>query len=135
VSVDHLWVTISAVLVIMMQPGFSCLESGLVRAKNSINVALKNLYDFCIASITFVLFGFGIMFGASWLGVFGTHGFLFGRDAPVGDVVFFFFQLAFCGTATTIVSGAVAERVRFFAYCFVAILLSGVIYPLFGHWA
>jgi Amt family ammonium transporter len=135
VSIDLLWVTISAVLVILMQPGFSCLESGLVRAKNSINVALKNLYDFSIAAVTFVLFGYGLMFGASALGLIGSDGFLFGENATPAELVFFLFQMAFCGTATTIVSGAVAERMRFYAYCFNAILLSGLIYPLFGHWA
>ncbi len=119
----------------MMQPGFSCLESGMVRAKNSINVSLKNLFDFCIAAIAFLLVGYGIMFGSSYAGLFGADRFLFGDGAPVDELVFFFFQMAFCGTSTTIVSGAVAERMRFFAYCFNALLMSILIYPLFGHWA
>jgi len=132
---DQFWVLMSAVLVVAMQAGFSNLESGLVRAKNSINVAFKNLIDFCIAALIYAAVGFGLMFGPSWSGLIGTDpGLLLGA----GDAwlyVFFFFQVAFCGTATTIVSGAVAERMRFSAYCACSVVISLLVYPVAGHWA
>ena len=133
--VDLLWVLACAVLVVLMQAGFTCVESGLVRAKNSINVAFKNLIDFCIASVLYGLAGFGLMFGASWYGLIGTEPeMLFGQPSTWLSTVFFF-QVAFCGTATTIVSGAVAERMCFSAYCGSAVLVSLIIYPIVGHWA
>ena len=132
---DEFWVLICAVLVVSMQAGFTCVESGMVRAKNSINVAFKNLIDFCIASVLFAVAGFGLMFGTSWHGLIGDEpGMLLGEPTP-WLFVFFFFQLAFCGTATTIVSGAVAERMRFSAYCVSAAMISLLIYPIVGHWA
>jgi len=122
-------------LVLLMQAGFTCLETGLVRAKNSINVAIKNVVDFCMASIVFWLFGFALMFGASGWGLFGTDHFLLeGIDTP-RMWTFFLFQLTFCGTATTIISGAVAERMHFKGYLMVSVLISALIYPLMGHWA
>ncbi|WP_051278669.1 ammonium transporter [Solimonas flava] len=133
--VDYLWVLASAVLVVLMQAGFTCVESGLVRAKNSINVAFKNLIDFCIASVLFGLLGFGLMFGTSWHGLVGEVPDIFMKTPDAWMATLFFFQLAFCGTATTIVSGAVAERMRFSAYCLSAVLVSLLIYPIAGHWA
>ncbi len=132
---DNLWVIVSAVLVFLMQPGFMCLESGLTRPKNSINVAIKNLADFVLSVIGFWLVGFGIMFGLSNSGIVGTTHFLpeFGHNFHL--ISFFLFQTMFCGTATTIFSGAVAERIKFSSYLQVAILLSFFIYPFFGHWA
>ena len=118
----------------LMQVGFSCLESGLVRTKNSINVAAKNFADFCLSSALFWLFGFALMFGVTYGGIFGTSGFFFGEAATPWLLAFFIFQMGFCGTATTIVSGAVAERMRFGGYLVVATILSGLIYPLVGHW-
>ncbi|MEQ9248353.1 MAG: diguanylate cyclase, partial [Nitratireductor sp.] len=114
-TIDAGWVVICTVLVLLMQAGFICLETGLVRAKNSINVALKNVSDFCIASLLFWAVGFGLMFGASDSGIIGASGFFpsVGLNATANDVwliAFFFFQLAFCSTAVTIFSGAVAER-------------------------
>jgi ammonium transporter len=117
-----------------MQAGFSCLESGLVRSKNSINVAAKNFADFCLASAVFWLFGFALMFGATSGGIFGTSGFLFDDTANPWLMAFFIFQLGFCGTAVTIVSGAVSERMRFAGYLVIATILSAVIYPVIGHW-
>lgn len=134
-NLDISWVLISAALVLLMQVGFCLLESGLVRAKNSINVAIKNMSDLCISSVFYWLFGFGIMFGFSWNGWLGTEFFMIdSRDNP-SLVSFFVFQLVFCGTATTIISGAVAERMRFSAYLLIAAISSGIIYPFFGHWA
>ena len=132
--IDNFWVIISAVLVFLMQPGFMCLESGLTRPKNSINVAIKNLADFVFSVMAFWLIGFGMMFGLSFAGMIGITGFTpeFNDNFHLGS--FFLFQTMFCGTATTIFSGAVAERMKFSSYLIVAILMSAFIYPLFGHW-
>jgi len=134
--IDIGWIMLCAILVTLMQAGFMCLESGLTRSKNSINVAIKNLADFAISVVLFWILGYALMFGASWLGWLGTDRFLFDPShGQMSDSAFFLFQAVFCGTAVTIISGAVAERMRFGSYLFVAILVSGLIYPLFGHWA
>lgn len=135
-TIDQLWVLLCTGLVFLMQAGFMCLESGLTRAKNSINVAVKNIADFGISVALFWVFGYGIMFGISRAGWIGTNDFF--PSAEVDNsfaTVFFLYQAMFCGTATTIISGAVAERLKFSAYIIIAILVSGIIYPLFGHWA
>ncbi|MCE7999008.1 MAG: ammonium transporter [Rhodobiaceae bacterium] len=139
-TIDAGWVVICTVLVLLMQAGFICLETGLVRAKNSINVALKNISDFCIASLLFWAVGFGLMFGASDGGLVGGSGFFpsVGLNATENDVwliAFFFFQLAFCSTAVTIFSGAVAERMSFRSFIIASVLLAAIIYPVTGHWA
>ena len=126
---------LSAALMFVMQAGFLCLESGLVRSKNSINVAAKNLSDFALSSAVFWLFGFGIMFGESYSGWFGTSGFVFGDNAQPMLIAIFLFQMMFCGTAATLVSGAVAERMNFFGYLMITLTLTLLIYPLVGHWA
>ncbi len=131
---DIAWILVCAALVMLMQAGFSCLESGLVRTKNSINVATKNFADFCLSSVLFWLFGFALMFGDTAGGWIGTSGFLFGETGKPWLMAFFIFQLGFCGTATTIVSGAVAERMRFSGYLVAAAIISAVIYPVIGHW-
>ncbi|WP_293326613.1 ammonium transporter [Parvibaculum sp.] len=139
-SIDTTWVLVCTVLVLLMQAGFTCLESGLVRAKNSINVAVKNVVDFCVSGLGFWAIGFGLMFGASQSGLIGASEFAMVGQAGSSDVlpwtmVFFFFQLAFCSTSTTVVSGAVAERMNFRGYIITAAILSTLIYPVFGHWA
>jgi len=134
--IDILWVIIAAGLVFMMQGGFLCLESGLTRSKNSINVAIKNLTDFGIAVVLYWIFGFALMFGITNDGWVGTTHFL--PNIGQGEAwlaTFFLFQVMFCATAATIVSGAIAERTRFKAYIIITIVISGLIYPLFGHWA
>lgn len=133
---DILWMLISSGLVFFMQAGFLCLESGLTRTKNSINVAIKNITDFGIATLVFYSIGFGLMYGKTQYGLFGSDSFFttFSIDHPETPV-FFLFQLMFCGTAATIVSGAVAERMKFGAYLIVTALISSTIYPIFGHWA
>ncbi|MEM7184486.1 MAG: ammonium transporter [Spirochaetota bacterium] len=133
---DILWVLISAGLVFFMQAGFLCLESGLTRTKNSINVAIKNITDFGIATLLYYFLGFGFMFGSSLYGLIGSDSFFpnFTTNEPAIPVLFIF-QLMFCGTTATIVSGAVAERMRFGAYIIVTILISSTLYPIFGHWA
>ncbi len=119
-----------------MQPGFMCLESGLTRSKNSINVAVKNLADFGVSVALFWVFGYALMFGASYGGWFGFTGFLLNLDNNAPKLAaFFLFQTMFCSTATTIVSGAVAERLKFQAYLIIAAIASGLIYPIFGHWS
>lgn len=133
-DVDILWVTISAALVFFMQAGFLMLEAGLVRAKNTINVAIKNLIDYIAGSIGFFIVGFGLMFGSSVSGIFGCDLFMLDGLSTGKQFAFFLFQIAFMGTAATIVSGAVAERIRFHAYLIVSILISVIIYPVFGHW-
>jgi len=132
--IDILWILICAALVMLMQAGFSCLESGSVRTKNSINVAAKNFADFCVSSAVFWLFGFALMFGVTDSGLFGTSGFFFADTASPWLMAFFIFQLGFCGTAVTIMSGAVAERMRFGGYLVATVVLSVLIYPLVGHW-
>ncbi len=133
---DILWMIISSGLVFFMQAGFLCLESGLTRTKNSINVAIKNITDFGIATLVFYFVGFGLMYGKTYSGIVGTDSFFptFSIQHPETPV-FFLFQLMFCGTAATIVSGAVAERMKFGAYLIVTALISSTIYPIFGHWA
>ncbi|MCC9599639.1 ammonium transporter [Stieleria sp. JC731] len=133
-QIDLVWVLICTGQVLMMQAGFCLLESGFSRAKNSINVAAKNLADICVAMLCFWIVGFGLMFGQSNQGWFGTTEFCF-EAGGARLTAFFLFQAAFCGTATTIISGAVAERMRFRAYLFVSVFVSAIIYPICGHWA
>ncbi len=133
-GLDLAWIALCTVLVVLMQAGFGALESGFVRAKNTINVAIKNLADFSISSLVYWAVGFGIMFGSSWQGWIGLGPVPFDATAP-SALMFFFFQTAFCGTATTILSGAVAERMRFRGYFAAAVILAGAIYPVVGHWA
>lgn len=133
-NLNVVWIMISASLVLFMQAGFTALESGLTRAKNTINVAMKNITDFLLAVLIFFLLGYALMFGEDRGGLFGTTGFwLDGLDTPM-DYATFVFQVTFAGTAATIVSGAVAERIRFLAYAIVSIVLTAVIYPVSGHW-
>ena len=131
---DVFWVLICAGLVFLMQAGFTCLESGLTRSKNSINVAIKNITDFGISTILFWAFGFAIMFGASVNGWIGSSQFFLSLDEEPWLNTFFLFEIMFCATAVTIVSGATAERLRFRSYIIISIILSGLIYPVFGHW-
>lgn len=132
---DIYWILMAAALVFLMQPGFLCLESGLTRSKNSIGVAAKNLSDFIVSVFMFWIVGYGIMYGATQAGIIGGNSFCLNPGGDAYTAAFFFFQAMFCGTATTIFSGAVAERMRFGAYVIVAVLLSALIYPMFGHWA
>jgi ammonium transporter len=134
-SIDVLWVLISAALVMFMQAGFSALESGLVRSKNSINVAAKNFTDFVISSTIFWLFGFALMFGASGGSLLGWGGFAYDAAETSQQGAFFIFQLGFAGTAATIVSGAVAERMRFAGYIVITVIMATLTYPVVGHWA
>ena len=118
-TLNIIWIVIMTGLVFFMQAGFTMLESGMVRAKNSYNVALKNVSDLCAAIVTFWLFGFAIMFGASVDGWFGFDGFFGNTIFDAHDMAFFAFQATFDGTAATIVAGSVAERMKFSAYIIV----------------
>jgi Amt family ammonium transporter len=117
-----------------MQAGFTCMESGLTRSKNSINVAIKNITDFGISTILYWSFGFALMFGVTSGGWIGSTGFFLSLDTGSWRISFFLFEIMFCATAVTIVSGATAERLRFRSYIIISIILAGLIYPVFGHW-
>src|SRR5262245_33846911 len=133
--VDIAWLLVSAALVLFMQAGFTALESGLVRSKNSINVAIKNFASTLIAVSLFWLFGFGVLFGAdSGAGLIGSSSFFFDPEGGF-RAAFFVFEVGFIATATTLISGAVAERMRFGGYIVLAAFVAAVTYPVFGHWA
>ena len=133
-NIDTLWVINCAILVFIMQAGFMCMESGLSRHKNSINVALKNAADFGVSVVMFWLFGFGLMFGSSYKGIIGTDLFFFKTDISEYQT-YFVFQAMFVATAATIISGAVAERMKFAGYLIITIIATSIIYPIIGHWA
>ena len=139
-NADLLWTLLAAVLVMFMQAGFAMVETGFTRAKNAGNIIMKNVLDFSAGSIVFFLLGFGLMFGTDISGLLGGSGFgLAGIDATTFDgqwtLTFWFFQSVFAATAATIVSGAIAERTKFEAYVLISVLITGLIYPIFGHWA
>lgn len=132
--VDFLWTVVAGILVFWMQAGFTLLEAGLTRAKNTVNILMKNLMDFCFGSIVFWALGFGLMFGTS-NGWFGADGFfLRGYGDEAWTYAFLFFQTVFAGTAATIVSGALAERTRFIGYLLYSVAITGFVYPVFGSW-
>ncbi len=133
-NLDTFWLLICAILVFLMQAGFMCLETGLSRNKNSINVALKNVTDFGIAVVIFWAFGFALMYGTSVSGLFGNKFFFF-TTKVAGYQTYFVFQAMFVATAATIISGAVAERLRFFSYVIITFFASGFFYPIVGHWS
>ncbi len=136
-NMDIVWTCVAAFLVFFMQAGFAMVESGFTRAKNTINIMMKNLMDFSIGSIAFFLLGFGLMFGVT-NGLFGTTQFLLaGTDVAGGDWnwTFLIFQTVFAATAATIVSGAMAERTKFSGYLIYSVFISAFIYPIFGSWA
>ncbi len=135
-SLDTLWLVVCAGLVFLMQPGFLCLESGLTRSKSAVNVALKNLADLGLSVGLFWTFGYGLIFGATAAGWLGRGALLPAIDRlGAHPAAFFVFQALLCGTAVTIVSGAVAERLRFGGYLLITLLGSGPLYIAFAHWA
>jgi ammonium transporter, Amt family len=134
--IDILWVALCAGLVFTMQAGFLCLEAGVTRRKNNINVAMKNLSDFGVSTLVFWLVGAGLMFGPSAGGWIGTAGFAPDATTYSGwQAVYLLYQVMFCGAAATILAGAVAERMRFGAYLVIMAMVAGLTYPVFGHWA
>lgn len=135
-NLNLVWMVLAGALVFLMQAGFALVELGFSRAKNSINILMKNFLDFSIATIVFLFLGFGLMFGTSWDGWIGTDGFWLSTKGGDDSLwAFWFFQVVFAGTACTIVSGAMAERTKFVGYLTYAVFLSGLIYPFTGHWA
>ncbi|HPG41819.1 MAG TPA: ammonium transporter [bacterium] len=136
-NMNIIWTCIAAFMVFFMQAGFALVEGGFTRAKNNVNIMMKNLMDFCMASPVYFLVGFGLMFGVS-NGFFGTTHFLLrGTDVMGSDWnwTFLIFQTVFAGTAATIVSGAMAERTKFSGYLIYSVFISAIIYPIFGSWA
>ena len=132
-NLDFSFLLLCSALIFMMQVGFMCLESGICHRKNSINVAVKNLTDFMISSAIFWIIGFGIMFGRSIYSSIGCSN--FSSNFPSAEMgVFFLFQMMFCGTASTINSGAISGRAKFSTYIIMTDTVSGFIYPVFGHW-
>jgi Amt family ammonium transporter len=136
-GLSTLWVLIAAFLVFLMQAGFGMVEAGLIRSKNAANVLMKNVLDFCFAALGFFVFGYAIMYGGdgSFMGYQGWA--LVGMESPVDGLpleAFWLFQAVFAGTVATIVSGAVAERMRFVAYLAYSFVISAFIYPVVGHW-
>ncbi len=136
-GINTVWVLITAFLVFFMQAGFALVEAGFTRSKNTTNILMKNLVDFIFATIAFWAIGYALMFGAgnAWIGLSGF--FTSGLEDDVAGVpvlAFWLFQLVFAGTAATIVSGAMAERTRFKAYLIYSVVISALIYPIFGHW-
>jgi len=137
-NADYVWTLVAAALVFFMQAGFAMVESGFTRAKNAVNIMMKNLMDFSMGSLAYWAIGFGLMFGATRTGWFGTSGFFLSDFTPGGDpwvLAFWMFQVVFCATAATIVSGAMAERTKFVGYLLYSAILSAIIYPVFGSWA
>ena len=134
-NIDLTWVMAASALVMFMQAGFLMLEAGMVRSKNSINVAQKNLLDFVFSVAAFTILGFMLAFGKSY-GIFGLDWRYLGlQDLTSQEAGFFVFQVMFCGTAATIVSGAIAERIRLSSYVVASFFLSAIIFPVFAHWA
>jgi Amt family ammonium transporter len=136
-NLNIVWTVVASFLVFFMQAGFALVESGFTRAKNTINIMMKNLMDFSIGTIVFWLVGFGLMFGIS-NGFFGTNHFAVSTADIEGshwNWTFLIFQTVFAGTAATIVSGAMAERTRFVGYLIYSTFICAIIYPIFGSWA
>lgn len=136
-NLNIVWTCLAAFLVFFMQAGFAMVEAGFTRAKNAINIMMKNLMDFSIGTLAFFLVGFGLMFGVT-KGLIGTSLFGFSGVDPTGsgwEWTFLIFQTVFAGTAATIVSGAMAERTKFSGYLVYSLFICAVIYPIFGKWA
>lgn len=142
--IDTLWVFLAAILVFFMNLGFASVEAGFARAKNTVNILSKNFIVFAVSGIGFLLLGWGLMFGGDnpvigteHLFILGSSDLSFYQDTLTSNVPFwgkFFFQLVFCGTAATIVSGAVAERIKYVTFIIFSFVLTLVIYPIVGHW-
>lgn len=129
-----IWFLIGAALVFWMQAGFAMVETGFTRAKNAGNIIMKNLMDFCIGTVVFILIGFSFLLGEDILGFIGKPGFDIFTAYSNFDFSNFVFNLVFCATTATIVSGAMAERTKFLSYCIYSAVISALIYPIEAHW-
>ena len=141
-NVNLIWTILAAFLVFFMQAGFAMVETGFTRAKNSVNIIMKNLIDFAVGSLAFWFIGFGLMFGLNSSGLIGKpgffwDGFLINSDGSLNywSFAFIIFQNVFAATSATIISGAVAERIKFITYLIYTFLVSAFVYPIFGSWA
>ena len=137
-NLNIVWTCLAAFLVFFMQAGFAMVEAGFTRAKNAINILMKNLMDFSVGSLAFFLVGFGLMFGATKGGFIGSSLFGLSEADPASnswDFTFLIFQTVFAATAATIVSGAMAERTKFTSYLIYSVFITLLIYPIFGKWA
>ena len=133
-QVFGVWFLIGAALVFWMQAGFAMCEAGFTRAKNTGNILMKNLMDFCIGTVVFILVGFGLLLGEDLFGFIGKPGFDIFTDYANFDFSNFVFNLVFCATTATIVSGSMAERTKFLSYCVYSAIISAVVYPIEAHW-
>ena len=133
-TVFGVWFLIGAALVFWMQAGFAMVETGFTRAKNAGNILMKNLMDFCIGTIVFILIGFNLLLGEDLVGLIGKPGFDIFTSYESFDWSNFVFNLVFCATTATIVSGAMAERTKFLSYCIYSAVISALIYPIEAHW-
>ena len=133
-EVFGVWFLIGAALVFWMQAGFAMVEAGFTRAKNTGNIIMKNLMDFCIGTVVFILIGFGLLMGEDLFGFIGNPGFDLFTAYSEFDFSSFVFNLVFCATTATIVSGAMAERTKFLSYCIYSAVISALIYPIEAHW-
>jgi Amt family ammonium transporter len=136
--VNFAWVLVCGFLVMLMQLGFAMLEAGLTRAKNAANIMMKNIMDFCAGSLAYWAVGFALMMGTAegiTAMLVGTSGFfLWGNAYDVSTIEMWFWQMVFCATAATIVSGVMAERTKFSTYVVASVIISALIYPIYGHW-
>ena len=133
-NIFGIWFLIGAALVFWMQAGFAMVETGFTRAKNAGNIIMKNLMDFCIGTVVFILIGFSFLLGEDFLGFIGKPGFDIFTAYSNFDFSNFVFNLVFCATTATIVSGAMAERTKFLSYCIYSAVISALIYPIEAHW-
>lgn len=133
-QIFSVWFLIGAALVFWMQAGFAMVETGFTRAKNAGNIIMKNLMDFCIGTVVFILIGFGLLLGEDMVGLIGRPGFDIFTSYADFDWSNFVFNLVFCATTATIVSGAMAERTKFLSYCIYSAVISALIYPIEAHW-
>lgn len=141
---NSIWVLCASVFVFMMQMGFACCESGFARGKNACNIWLKNFCDFCVGALVYYFIGFGFMYGDDWHGIIGINGFFDplnqdlavwqGMEDSLSPQVYLLFQTMFCATTATIISGAVAERFKFNTYLILSVFMTGIVYPVIGHW-
>ncbi len=129
-QVFGVWFLIGAALVFWMQAGFAMVETGFTRAKNAGNILMKNLMDFCIGTVVFILIGFSFLLGEDMVGLIGRPGFDIFTSYESFDWSNFVFNLVFCATTATIVSGAMAERTKFLSYCIYSGVISALIYPI-----
>ena len=133
-QVFGVWFLIGAALVFWMQAGFAMVETGFTRAKNAGNILMKNLMDFCIGAVVFIIIGFGLLLGEDMMGLIGKPGLDIFTNYQNFDWSNFVFNLVFCATTATIVSGAMAERTKFLSYCVYSGVISALIYPIEAHW-